>query len=218
MSLGVPYGVVGSTGRMGLEVIAACGGKPVLRVWDAGEECDASPRVIFDFSAAAVLPHTIELCRAHHAALVVGTTALKQEHFALLRELGEEVTVVQSFNYSVGVALLAMMLHDYGPLMADWDAEIVEAHHNKKKDAPSGTAILLRDALGRDVPMHSLRVGGLPGDHAAVFGNEGETLTLTHHAISRSVFAIGAVKAARFALTREKGFYTFADVIRAAKQ
>ena len=84
-------------------------------------------------------------------------------------------------------------------------------------DAPSGTAILLGKALGRDVPMHSFRLGGLPGDHTAIFGNDGETLSITHHAISRSVFAIGAVKAAQFALTQEKGFFTFADVVRAAK-
>ncbi|MBP3751174.1 MAG: 4-hydroxy-tetrahydrodipicolinate reductase, partial [Pyramidobacter sp.] len=179
MSLNVPYGVVGFTGRMGGEIVAACGGSPVLRVWDAGEECDASPRVIFDFSSYTVLPHTIELCRAHHAALVIGTTALKDEHIMQLRALGEELPVVQSFNYSIGIALMAMMLHDYGPLLADWDAEICEAHHNKKKDAPSGTAILLGKALGRDVPMHSFRLGGLPGDHTAIFGNEGETLSIT---------------------------------------
>ena len=217
MSLNVPYGVVGFTGRMGGEIVAACGGTPVLRVWDAGEECDSAPRVIFDFSSYKVLPRTVELCRAHHAALVIGTTALKDEHFAQLLTLGEEVPVVQSFNFSIGVALMAMMLHDYGPLLADWDAEIFEAHHNKKKDAPSGTAILLGKALGRDVPMHSFRLGGLPGDHTAIFGNDGETLSITHHAISRSVFAIGAVKAAQFALTQEKGFFTFADVVRAAK-
>ncbi len=217
MSLNVPYGVVGSTGRMGLEIVAACGSSPVLRVWDKGEECDGTPRVIFDFSSYTVLPHTVELCRRHHAALVMGTTALKEEHFALLRELGNEVPVVQSFNYSIGVALMAMILSEFGPKMADWDAEICEAHHNKKKDAPSGTAILLGKALGRDVPMHSFRLGGLPGDHTAIFGNEGETLSITHHAISRSVFAIGAVKAAEFLLTQKSGFFTFADVVRAAK-
>ncbi len=215
MSLGVPYGVIGYTGRMGGEIVAACGSSPCLRVWDAGEECDASPRVIFDFSSAAVLPHTTELCRAHRAALVVGTTALDGGHIARLRELAEEVPVVQSFNYSIGIALMAMMLRDYGPLLADWDAEICEMHHSGKKDAPSGTAIMLGKALGRDVPMHSFRLGGLPGDHEAVFGNDGETLCIRHHAISRSVFAIGAVKAAKFALERTSGFYTFADVVGA---
>ncbi len=217
MNLNVPYGVVGFTGRMGGEIVAACGSAPCLRVWDVGEECDASPRVIFDFSTSAVLPHTVDLCRAHRSALVIGTTALNDGHIARLRELAEEVPVVQSFNYSIGIALMAMMLRDYASLLADWDAEIYEMHHNQKKDAPSGTAILLGKALGREVPMHSFRLGGLPGDHEAIFGNEGETLSIHHHAISRSVFAIGAVKAARFALERERGFYTFADVVSAAK-
>ena len=102
----------------------------------------------------------------------------------------------------------------FAPLLADWDAEIAEAHHIHKKDAPSGTALMLGKALGRDVPMHSFRLGGLPGDHEALFGNEGETLSVRHHAISRSVFAIGAVRAARFALAKEKGLFTFEDVVR----
>lgn len=214
MALGVPYGSVGYTGRMMREVIAAAGGEPCLRVWDVGEECDASPKVIFDFSHFSVLAHTVELARAHKSALVVGTTALKDEHIALLREVSSEVPVVQSFNFSIGVAIMAMILREYGPMLADWDAEIAEMHHIHKKDAPSGTAILLEKALGREVPMHAFRIGGLPGDHSAIFGNEGETLTISHHAISRSVFAIGAVKAAQYALTKQNGFYTFEDVIK----
>ena len=90
MSLNVPYGLVGSTGRMGGEIVAACGSAPVLRVWDKGEECDTAPRVIFDFSSYMVLPHTIELCRKHRAALVMGTTALKDDHIAQLKALGEK--------------------------------------------------------------------------------------------------------------------------------
>lgn len=215
MALDVPYGVVGYTGRMMREVMAVAGGKPVLRVWDVGEECDSSPKVIFDFSYFGVLPHTVELARKHKSALVVGTTALREEHIALLHEVSAEIPVVQSFNFSIGIAIMAMILREYGPMLSDWNAEIAEMHHIHKKDAPSGTAILLEKALGRKVPMHSYRLGGLPGDHTAIFGNEGETLSISHHAINRGVFAIGAVKAAQFALTKKNGFYTFEDVIRA---
>lgn len=214
MALGVPYGVVGSTGRMGREIATAAGGAPCLRVWSGGEECDASPRVIFDFSSKKGLPRTVELCREHKSALVLGTTALTEADLAPVRELAGEVAVAQSFNFSIGVAVMAMMLRQFGPVLSGWDAEIAEAHHIHKKDAPSGTAILLRDALGRDVPMHSFRIGGLPGDHCAIFGNEGETLTIQHHAISRSVFAIGAVKAAQFILTKERGLFTLEDIVR----
>ncbi len=214
MTLDVPYGIVGSTGRMGREVVTAAGCEPCLRVWGSGEECDGTPRVIFDFSTKKALPRTLELCEAHHSALVLGTTALGEDDLAKVRDAAEKFPVVQSFNFSIGIAVMAMMLRQFGPLLADWDAEIAEAHHIHKKDAPSGTAILLRDALGRDVPMHSFRLGGLPGDHTAIFGNEGETLQVAHHAISRSVFAIGAVKAAQFILKEERGLFTFEDVVR----
>ena len=214
MALSVPYGAVGYTGRMMREILALAGGTPVLRVWDVGEECDSSPRVIFDFSHYSVLAHTVELAREHKAALVVGTTALKEEHLAMLREVSMEVPVVQSFSYSIGIAIMAMMLKEFSPMLTEWDAEIAEMHHNKKKDAPSGTAILLGNAIGRNVPMHSYRLGGLPGDHTAIFGNDGETLSISHHAISRSVFAIGAVKAAEYVLTKQNGLYTFEDVLR----
>jgi 4-hydroxy-tetrahydrodipicolinate reductase len=214
MSLGVPYGIVGYTGRMGHELEAAAGAAPCLRVWIDGEQCSGSPRVIFDFSSASALPRTAELCRKYRSALVLGTTALKEEHYALIRALSQEVPVVQSSNYSVGIAVMAMILRQYGALLSDWDAEIAEAHHIHKKDAPSGTALMLEKALGRQVPVHSFRLGGLPGDHLAVFGNEGETLTICHHAISRSVFAIGAMKAAQFVLTKKNGLYTFEDALR----
>ena len=135
MALSVPYGVIGSTGRMGREIAAAAGGTPCLCVWDEGETCAASPRVIFDFSSAVVLPRTVELCRRHKSALVMGTTALNEGHMAALRALAEEVPVVQSFNYSIGIAVMAMILREFAPLLADWDAEIAEAHHIHKKDA-----------------------------------------------------------------------------------
>lgn len=218
MTLSVPYGIVGSTGRMGHELEAAAGAAPCLRVWIDGEECHGAPRVIFDFSSAAALRRTAELCRRYQCGLVLGTTALQEDHFALLRGLAEEVPVVQSANYSVGIAVMTMILRRYAPLLKDWDAELAEAHHIHKKDAPSGTALALEKALGRNVPIHSFRLGGLPGDHIAVFGSEGETLTVSHRAINRSVFATGAMRAARFVLTAEKGLYSFEDALRAQSQ
>ncbi|MDY3868279.1 MAG: dihydrodipicolinate reductase C-terminal domain-containing protein [Pyramidobacter sp.] len=214
MPLNVPYGIIGSTGRMGHEIMAAAGKVPCLCVWDTGESCEGSPKVIFDFSSPEVTSRTVELCRAHHSALVIGTTALEEQQIALLRDLAQTVPVVQSFNYSIGITVMAMILRTFGPMLADWDAEISETHHIHKKDAPSGTALLLQRALGRAVPMHSFRLGGMPGDHEAFFANEGEVLSIKHHAISRSVFAIGAVKAAEFAVAQSSGFFTFEDVLK----
>lgn len=212
--LNVPYGIVGYSGRMGHEIVQAAGGIPCVRVWDKGDECDAAPRVIFDFSLPSAFNRVIELCREYHCALVSGTTALSAEQEKQLRELAKEVPVVRSANYSIGITIMAMILREFGPLMKDWDAEIAEAHHNRKKDAPSGTALMLGRALGRDVNMNSFRLGGLPGDHSAYFANDGELLSISHRAISRSVFAIGAVKAAEFALNHPAGFYSFEDVVR----
>ncbi len=211
------YGIVGYSGRMGQEikkVFDNASHELVLKSNANGVESSASPEVIIDFSSFAALPSTVELCRKHKCALVVGTTALKDEHFGLLHELAKEHAVVQSFNYAAGVNILKMILRDYAPMMSDWDMEISEVHHNKKKDAPSGTAILLRDATGRDCPSHSLRLGGVPGDHSVYFGNDGEVLTFTHRALSRTVFALGSLRAAVFACSAKPGLYSFEDVLK----
>jgi 4-hydroxy-tetrahydrodipicolinate reductase len=214
------YGIVGYSGRMGQEIekhFGAAGHELVLTADVAGTECKGKPEVIVDFSSPSALAGTAELCGTHGAALVAGTTALSEEHLASLRKLGEKIAVVQSFNFAAGVNVLKMILREYAPLLSDWDAEIEETHHNKKKDAPSGTAILLREATGRDIPAHSLRLGGVPGDHTVHFANDGEVLSFTHRALSRGVFALGALRAALFASKARPGFYTFEDVLRQSR-
>lgn len=211
------YGVVGISGRMGKEVervFDAAGHVRVMGVDTVGVGGQGRPEVIVDFSSPAVLPLSVALCREQSCGLVVGTTALGDRDFALLHELSAEFPVVQSFNFATGVNLLAMILEDYAPLLPDWDLEITETHHNRKKDAPSGTALLLRDATGRGCPTHSLRLGGVPGDHSVHFGSDGEVLTFTHRALNRSVFALGALRAALFARTAKPGFYSFRDVLK----
>jgi 4-hydroxy-tetrahydrodipicolinate reductase len=211
------YGIVGAAGRMGQEIgklFGAAGHELVLTSDVAGTECREKPEVILDFSSSAALAGTVKLCETHGASLVVGTTALSEEHLSGLKKLGEKTAVVQSFNFATGVNVLKMILRDYAPLLSDWDLEIEETHHSKKKDAPSGTAILLRDATGRDAPAHSLRLGGVAGDHSVHFANDGEVLSFTHRALSRGVFALGALRAALFALSAPAGFYSFEDVLR----
>ncbi|MDR1740961.1 MAG: 4-hydroxy-tetrahydrodipicolinate reductase [Synergistaceae bacterium] len=210
------YGIVGASGRMGREialVFGAEGHELVLTADVAGTECRGRPEVILDFSSPAALVGTLALRSEHGCALVVGTTALRGDQLDALRTI--PAAVVQSFNFATGVNILKMVLRDYAPMLSGWDAEFVEAHHNKKKDAPSGTAILLRDAAGRGgAPIHSLRLGGVPGDHEVLFAGEGEVLTFGHRAISRSVFAWGAHLAAKFAVRAPNGFYSFEDVLR----
>lgn len=208
------YGVVGASGRMGQELLKVFAAHECVYAADVdGVRETGAPQVVLDFSSPKALPVTIGACERFRAACVVGTTALGDGDLAALRDLATRVPVVQSFNFSQGVTILKMMLRSFAPLLAGWDAEIVETHHNKKKDAPSGTAILLGKAVGRDCPTHSLRLGGVPGDHSVVFANDGEVLELSHRAISRSVFALGALRAAEFALRAKPGYYTFEEVI-----
>lgn len=219
------YGVIGYSGRMGREIIDvfdAAGHEAVLLVDEHGAQGEGGqkPEVIVNFALASSVPQTIELCKKHNAALVIGATGLKEEHFAALAELSASVAVAQSYNFATGINILKIILREYASLMSDWDAEIVEIHHNKKKDAPSGTAILLRDAIlagdgaRKNCEMHSLRVGGVPGDHEAVFANDGEVLTFSHRAISRTVFALGALRAANFVATAAPKNYSFEEILK----
>ena len=200
---------------MGKEIIEVFKGHDlVLEVNDTGIFRHGEPEVIVDFSNREVLKTTIELAAQFGAGVVIGTTALSQSDLTSLRTLSEKVPVIQSYNFSTGINIMKMILREFSPLLKDFEAELIETHHSAKKDAPSGTALMLKDATGRDLPIHSLRVGGVPGDHSIVFANEGEVIEITHRAISRKVFAIGALTAARFCLEHEKGFYSFEEVIK----
>lgn len=213
------YGLIGASGRMGSEIQKAFASHELCFTLDVtGETIREAPEVLLDFSLPAAFEKTVEAVRRFCCPLVIGTTGLREEQLDILRSLGTSVAVVQSYNYAAGVTLLKMMVREFAPLFADWDVEILDTHHNKKKDAPSGTAVLLREALGRDCPTHSLRVGGVPGDHSVVFANDGEVVTLTHRALSRSVFALGALKAAEFAASAAPGFYSFEEVLTCGRR
>ena len=186
-----------------------------------------------DFSGPGALPKLADYIRRTGTPLVSGTTGFTEPDFAVLRELGEKTQVVWASNYSTGVAVLRKMLRDYGPVLKDWDKEIVEMHHNQKADAPSGTAKTLLEELdpeGRATVVHgregmcgkrkkeeigvfSLRGGTLAGEHTVYFFGEDETLTLTHSASSRRIFAAGAIRAAEALLQKPAGFYTLEDLI-----
>jgi 4-hydroxy-tetrahydrodipicolinate reductase len=213
------YGLVGASGRMGGEIRKVFAAHELCFALDVdGETSSGTPEVLLDFSLPGAFAKTLEVVGRFSCPLVIGTTGLSAEQLGELKTLGTSVAVVQSFNFATGVTLMKMMLREFTPLFADWDLEISETHHNKKKDAPSGTAILLRDATGRDCPMHSLRMGGVPGDHTVWFSNEGEVLSLTHRALSRSVFALGALKAAEFAVDAAPGFYTLEEVLSCGRK
>ena len=146
--------------------------------------------------------------------VVIATTGYSEAQVDQIHELARRVPVVFSSNFSPGVTILTRVLRELSPLMSEWDIEIVETHHNRKLDAPSGTALTLAKALNRPVPMHSLRGGDVRGIHEIMFFGAGETLTLKHEALDRGLFAAGAVKAMKFALEQKTpGLWTMEDVM-----
>lgn len=212
------YGLIGYTGRMGREIselFERNGHELVMSVDERIERATGVPEAIVDFSLPPALPVTLRLCREHGAALVIGTTGFNEAEIADIRALAAEVPVVHSSNFCIGINLMAMILSDYTDRLADWELEIEELHHNKKRDAPSGTALMLMAATGRTCPTHSLRLGNVPGDHSVYFGNGDEIMQFSHRIVNRSALSQGALKAAEFAATAEPGYYNFQDVLRA---
>lgn len=205
-------------GRELAAIFAEAGHELTLTADAGGENIQDAPRVLLDFSLPAAWPVTSKLCRRYNAALILGTTGYSKSQQSEVRRLAEIVPLVQSSNFGIGINILAMILRDYNRMFSDWDMEIEEAHHNKKKDMPSGTALMLMNAAGRDCPAHSLRLGNLPGDHTAHYALGDELLSFTHRAVNRAIFARGALKAAEFAAEAQKGYYNFQDVLRLEKQ
>lgn len=210
------YGLIGYDGKMGRaiqEVFSEKGHTLVMRVNETEEKIEATPEVILDFSSPRALDRTLSYAERFNCPLVIGTTGFTQQDFEKLKSVSEKVPVVYSPNYSIGIDLVKRMLELISGQLEGWDVSIVEVHHNQKKDAPSGTALALAKTLNKDVPIHSLRMGGIFGDHTVIFANSGEVIQITHRALSRRAFALGALRSAEFALKASKGFYTFRDVL-----
>lgn len=209
--------------------------------FDRGETPDLSLcDVVIDFSTADASVELAQACAAKGGpAVVIGSTGLTPEQDAEILKAAEKIAIVRSGNFSLGVnILIGLVEHAAQRLDArDWDIEILETHHRKKVDAPSGTALMLGEAAaaGRDVDLAdvrsapydgvgeprteghigfaSLRAGGVIGEHTVLFASDDETLTLSHSAIDRSLFAKGAVAAAAWVRSRPPGLYDMQDVL-----
>ncbi|MDR0876239.1 MAG: 4-hydroxy-tetrahydrodipicolinate reductase [Clostridiales Family XIII bacterium] len=192
--------------------------------------------IVIDFSNHVFVPAVLLFCMSRKMPVVIATTALGEDVLSMRNEAAQTIPVFHSANMSLGVNVLAKMAQAGAPALEDsFDIEIVEAHHNQKKDAPSGTAILLADAVnaslkerkeytfgrsGRDaqrntgeIGIHAVRGGTLPGRHTIIFAGPDEVVEITHTAYSRRVFAEGALKAAAWLLSREPGLYNMNDLL-----
>lgn len=210
------YGLIGASGKMGAEITGAFiedGHELVFKYDVSGTKFTASPEIIIDFSLPEAFEATLEFVQKYKVPLVIGTTGLNIEQIEKLKTTSNELAIVQSFNFSIGIQMMIKCAELLSENLSGWDIEISETHHRFKKDKPSGTALMLRDAIKKDVNISSMRLGNIPGDHTIYFGNLGEVLSVSHHAISRRTFADGVLLAARFAITKKDGFFSFKDVI-----
>ncbi|MEJ2534752.1 MAG: dihydrodipicolinate reductase C-terminal domain-containing protein [Gammaproteobacteria bacterium] len=170
--------------------------------------------VLVDFTLPAGLAAAAAWSGRHGKPLVSGTTGLGPEHERALDAAAERAPVLHAANFSLGVNTLLWLVSEASRLLGEraGAAAITDVHHRHKKDAPSGTALALRDALGaRPCEIESRREGEVVGDHAVRFDLEGERLTLAHHAGDRAIFARGALQAARWLLDQPPGRYTSRD-------
>jgi 4-hydroxy-tetrahydrodipicolinate reductase len=200
-------------------------------------DCDMPADVIIDFSTAVAVPNVIKYAVNKKIPVVICTTGLSDETIKLMDEASKVIPVFRSANMSVGINLLASILKKYASVLYDagFDVEIVERHHNQKIDAPSGTALLLGDAVNEScdnqleyvydrsqvrekrtrnqLGYSAVRGGTIVGDHEVIFAGKDEVVEFTHSAYSKEVFAVGAVKAAKFVVGRAAGKYDMQDVM-----
>ncbi|MGE7136486.1 4-hydroxy-tetrahydrodipicolinate reductase [Luteibacter sp. NPDC031894] len=203
--------------------------------WSGSGEVD----VVVDFSGPEGLVAALDRCEASGAALVTGTTGLTPALEDRLAKAAERVPVLRAANFSLGVAVLTRLLREAAAALPGWDLDIVEAHHNRKEDAPSGTALALGRAAaeGRGATLDELAVyaregrpgarkagtigfavvrgGDIVGEHQALLMGQGERIELGHRATDRSIFARGALEAAAWIAGRAPGAWTIEDVIAA---
>lgn len=171
---------------------------------------------VIDFSSPENLDTVLKWCLAHKKPVVVGTTGFVRSPNVQLIEAGKQIPVLWSPNMSLGIAYLQQAIRHFS-LIQDFDFQIEEVHHTKKKDAPSGTAIFLqnelRSAIGKEPPeVLSIRAGQIFGIHRVMAFGPDETIVLEHQALNRRVFSKGAMKALQWLVHQPHGFYSLSDV------
>ena len=211
-------GVNGATGRMGRLVVEEIARHDdLVLAWACGRElpADVDADVVIDFSTPEGVERLLAGARCPVVTGTTGWTPPTQPRVALLH----------AANFSLGVAVLARLVREAAAALPGWDAEIVELHHNQKRDAPSGTALRLAEGLGQvrvgrdgargqgEIGIHAVRGGDIVGEHRVYLCGPGERVELAHVATHRGLFAAGAVRCARWLRGRPPGLYSISSVI-----
>ena len=241
----------GACGKMGGNVlsllendenaVAVCGvdlfpkqiGIPVYTSFaDVKEQAD----VIIDFSSAENVEERLEYAKTHNLGIVLASTGFTPTQLALIDEYAKTTAIFKTANLSLGVNLMQALCKAAAQVLGNaYDVEIIERHHNLKKDAPSGTALMLADSVNQafdnqkryvhgrsgivgardknEIGMHAVRGGTIVGEHEVMFAGEDEIITITHTASSKRVFATGAIRAAKFIHGKAAGMYEMKDIL-----
>lgn len=241
----------GASGRMGNEVIEAVSKQEGLKIVagfdrEESKHCDFSIYsnlenikedidVIIDFSVPIATFKILEYARKNKIPMVIATTGFSKEQLEEIEKISKEIPIFRSSNMSLDINLMANIIQKVAEVLKESDIEIIETHHNRKIDSPSGTAILLADAINKvfneekeytfdrlqkrekrnknEIGFSSIRGGNIVGEHTVQFFGENETLEITHKAYSRQVFAEGALKAAKFIVEQPVGLYDMKDLV-----
>ena len=249
--------ISGCSGHMGRVVAGLCAADPQVEVvagfdvMGAGDgsfpvyaspaDCKEAMDAIIDFSHPNSLNGLLAYAKTHKTPLVIATTGYSKEQIDQIHEAAKEIPLFFTFNMSLGVNLLADLARRATAVLGDqFDIEIIEKHHNRKVDAPSGTALMLADAINEtlgnkdvyvydrhsvrkkrnenEIGISSVRGGTIVGEHEILFAGRDEVITLTHTAMSREIFAVGALNAAVYLSSKtEAGLYDMSDLIREQK-
>ena len=199
-------------------------------------DCSAAADCVVDFSNHAATAELLAFCTAGKLPVVIATTGQTEEDMALIRQAAKVIPVFRSGNMALGVTLMCDLVKTAVKAFPDADVEILEIHHTRKVDAPSGTAVMLGNAalearpdahltVGRpagnakrdknEITIHSLRMGNIVGTHEVIFNARTQVITLKHEALDRAMFAEGAIIAAEFLLRQKPGLYDMQDLAAA---
>lgn len=197
-----------------------------------------SPDIIIDFSTPNLTTAVLAFARQHHLPVLIATTGQSEQQIKELKQAAEYIPLLYSQNTSLGMAAFQKIVQEMFKMLypLGYDSEIIEVHHRYKKDAPSGTALMLRDAMlegvsdsiqtvysryertsarqHNEIGIHSVRAGNIVGEHKVIFSNNSETIELVHRAENKELFAKGALICSQFLVEQPVGLYTMSDVMK----
>jgi len=190
-----------------------------------------SANLVLDFSHPNNLEALLKYSVKNHLPVVIATTGFNETQIALIKETGKEIPILLSANMSLGINILNRILREYQEILSEFDIEIIEKHHNKKIDAPSGTALMLANTLNvnqdyelvygrkgnhkrqsKEIGIHAIRGGTISGEHNILFAGNDEIIEFKHTALSKEIFAYGAIQACKFLIKQPIGLYTMDDL------